>query len=287
MAQTGFNAHLKWIRSAEKAVKEGNYESAARLFRYVSTYYGIIGDEPERKKYAVKTGESFLGAGEAYLAQKDLLKSIVFFIKASDFFREAGDEELNERCESKINEYYAAIRRDSSAKIRSDTRDLEAIGDYFVGKNDLKNSAELYQTAANKAHEEGKHVLAAGLYRDVGDCHQELNNFEAAARNYGIAADLFLLGDNHFEAARHYCESGFLYIRAGKLQEASVAAAKAGFACDVGRIDIILNDLSEVCKLLSEKSLDEARERWNKIKMKFKKNYVELVDSCFGTIKEL
>ncbi len=49
MAQTGFNAHLEWIRSAEKAVKEGNYESAARLFLHVSTYYGVVNDEPNRK----------------------------------------------------------------------------------------------------------------------------------------------------------------------------------------------------------------------------------------------
>jgi hypothetical protein len=49
MAQTGFNAHFEWIRSAEKAVKEGNSESAARLFLHVSTYYGVVNDEPNRK----------------------------------------------------------------------------------------------------------------------------------------------------------------------------------------------------------------------------------------------
>ena len=92
------------------------------------------------------------------------------------------------------------------------------------------------------------------------------------------------MGDNHFEAARHYCESGFTFILVGKLKEASVVAAKAGIACDIGRIDIILNDLSEVCRLLSEKSLDEAEERWNKIKMKFKRSYADLVDSCFESL---
>jgi tetratricopeptide (TPR) repeat protein len=161
---------------------------------------------------------------------------------------------------------------------------LKAIGDYFVRKNDLENGVVLFQLAADKAREEGKNILAAGLYRDIGDCHQALKKFEAAGKSYGIAADMFLVCDNHFEAARHYCESSFLFILAGNLQEASVAAAKARFACDVGRIDIILNDLSEVCNLLSEKSLNEAEERWKKIKMKFKKSYADLVDSCFESL---
>jgi tetratricopeptide (TPR) repeat protein len=281
MAQTGFNAHLEWIRTAEKAVKEANYESAARLYRHVSAYYGIINDELNRKKYAVKTGESYLDAGEAHLAQKDFIKAIIFFIKAADSFHEGEDEELTKRCEPKINECYIAVTKDGSLKAHSPIRDLKAIGDYFVGKNDLENGATLYQTLADKAREEGKHVLAAGLYRDVGDCHRALKDLEASAKCYSTAADLFLLCNNYFEAARHYCESGFMFIRAGKLQEASAAAAKASFSCDLGGIDVILNDLSEVCRLLSEKSFDEAEERWNKIRMKFKRSYADLVDSCF------
>jgi len=284
MSQTGFNTHLEWIRAAEKAAKEGNYESAARLYRHVSTYYGIINDELNQKKYAVKTGESYLGAGETYLVQKDYLKAITFFIKAADSFREGNDEELTRTSEAKINECHAMMKKDSSQRVYYNARDLKAIGDYFAGKGDLENSNIIYQAAAEKAREEGKNVLAAGLYRDVGDCHRALSDFEAAAKNYGVAADLFLLCDNHFEAARHYCESGFSFILAGKLQEASGAAAKAGFSCDVGRIDIILNDLSEVCRLLSEKSLDEAEERWNKIRMKFKRSYADLVDSCFESL---
>jgi tetratricopeptide (TPR) repeat protein len=286
MAQTGFNVHLEWIRSAEKAVKEGNYEVAARLFRHVSTYYGIINDEPNRRKFAVKTGESYFNTGEVHLANEDFSKAIMFFIKATDSFREGEDEKLVERCKYKIDECYIAIKKDSSLKVHSNARDLKAIGDYFVRKNDLENGVQLFQLAADKAREEGKSILAAGIYRDIGDCHQALKGFEAAGKNYGTAADLFLMCDNHFEAARHYCESSFLFILAGKLQEASVMAAKAGFACDIGRIDVILNDLSEVCRLLSEKSLDEAEERWSKIRMKFKKSYVDVVDSCFESLSK-
>jgi tetratricopeptide (TPR) repeat protein len=284
MAQTGLNAHFEWIRSAEKAVKKGNYESAARLFLYASTYYGIVNDEPNRKKFTVKSGESLLSAGEAYLAQKNIVKAIIFFIRAFGSFRDGGDNELAERYKYKINECYAKIKADDSLKANNNIRDLKAIGDYFVGGNDLEDAVEIFQLIADRAREEGKHVLAAGLFRDMGDCHRTLKNFGAAAKSYGKAADMFLLCDDFFEAARHYCESCFYFILAGELQEASVMAAKAGFACDVGQIDVILNDLSEVCRLLSQKSLDEAEEYWNKIRKKFKKSYVDMVDSCFKVL---
>jgi tetratricopeptide (TPR) repeat protein len=280
----GFNAHLEWIRSAEKAVKEGNYESAARLFLHVSTYYGVVNDELNRKKFAVKSGESLLSAGEACLAQKEVLKAIMFFIKTVGSFRDGGDDELAERHKSKINECYAKLKVDGSLKANNNVRDLKTIGDYFVGGNDLEDAVEIFQLTADRAREEGKHVLAAGLFRDIGDCHRTLKDFGAAAKSYGAAADMFLLCDNFFEAARHYCESCFSFILAGELQEASVMAAKAGFACDVGQIDVILNDLSEVCRLLSQRSLDEAEERWNKIRKKFKKSYVDMVDSCFRAL---
>jgi tetratricopeptide (TPR) repeat protein len=284
MVQTGLNAHLEWIRSAEKAIKEGNYESAARLFLHASTYYGIVNDEPNRKKFAIKSGESLLSAGEVCLAQKGVIKAIMFFIKAIGSFRDGGDNELAERNKSKINECYAKLKVDSSLKVNNNIRDLKTIGDYFVGGNDLEDAVEIFQLTADRAREEGKHVLAAGLFRDVGDCHRALKNFGAAAKSYGKAADMFLLCDNFFEAARHYCESCFYFILTRELQEASVMAAKADFACDVGQIDVILNDLSEVCRLLSQKSLDDAEECWNKIRKKFKKSYVDMVDSCFKAL---
>jgi len=284
MAQAGFNAHLEWIRSAEKAVKEGNYESAARLFLHASTYYGIVNDEPNRKKFAIKSGESLLSAGEACLAQKDVPKAVVLFIKAVGYFRDGGDDELADQHRSKISECYAKLKTNESLKAHNDIRDLKVIGDYFAGRNDLENAIEIFQLTADRAREEGKHVLAAGLFRDVGDCYRVLKDLGFAAKSYGAAADMFLLCDNFFEAARHYCESSFHFILAGELQEASVMAAKAGFACDVGQIDVILNDLSEVCRLLSQKSLDEAEERWNKIRKKFKKSYVDMVDSCFKAL---
>jgi hypothetical protein len=155
-----------------------------------------------------------------------------------------------------------------------------------VRKNDLENGINLFSLAAEKMREEGRNILAAGLYRDIGDCYQALKEFGVAGKSYGTAADLFLLCDNYFEAARHYCESSFLFILAGRLQEASVAAAKAGFACDTGRIDVILNDLSEVCRLLCEGSLGEAEVRWGKIRMKFKRSYVDLVNSCFVSLSK-
>ncbi len=287
MAQAGFNAHLEWIRNAEKADREGDHESAARLFLHVSTYYGIAKDEPNRKKFAVKSGESLLNAGEACLAQKDVSKAIVLFIKAVGSFRDGGDDELAELNKSKVSECYEKLRTGDSLKSHGNLWGMKAVGAYFAERNELETAVEVFQLLAERARAEERHVLAAGLYRDVGDCHRSMENREAAAKSYGAAADMFLLCDNFFEAARHYCESSFQFVLARELQEASVMAAKAGFACDAGKIDVILNDLSEVCRLLSQESLGEAEACWNKIRRKFKKSYADMVESCFKAVNAL
>jgi len=284
MAQLAFNAHLEWIRNAEKAEREGDHESAARLYLHVSAYYGIAKDEPNRKNFIIKSGSSLLKAGEACLTQNDVPKAIVHFIRAVNSFRDGGDEELAELHKGRIGECYAQLRIGDSLKSLGDLREMKAVGDHFAGRNELETAAEVYQLLAERARAEERHDLTAGLYRDFGDCHRSMGNHKAAARSYGSAADMFLLCDNFFEAARHYCESSFQHVLGGELQEASVMAAKAGFACDAGKIDVILNDLSEVCTLLSQRSLDEAEARWSKIRRKFKKSYVDMVDSCFRTL---
>ncbi|MEM2887927.1 MAG: hypothetical protein QXR42_00405 [Candidatus Bathyarchaeia archaeon] len=284
MSRTRFNEHLEWIREAENAIEKGNFESAARFFRYVSTYYGMVNDEPNRKKFAVKTGESYLSAGEACLAQNELFKATTFYVKASSFFNEGGDEEKKKVCELKILQCQKNLTREGMETDIDDIRELKAIGDYFADKGELASSLAFYQTAADKARKQEKTALAAGLYRNIGDCFKALKDFEAAAERYATAGDLFLLCGNYFEAARHFCESGFFFIRVGKHQKASIVAAKASLACNTEGIDVILDDLSEVCKLLSQKSLDEAKERWSKIRIKFKRSYIELVDSCFESM---
>lgn len=286
MAQSAFNAHLEWVRNAEKADREGDHGSAARLYLHVSAYYGIAKDEPNRKKYAVKSGESLLKAGEACLAQNDVPKAIALFIRAICSFRDGGDDELAELHKGRISDCYAQLRIGDSLKSQGDLREMKAVGDYFAGRNELETAVEVFQLLAERAREEDKHVLAAGLFRDVGDCRQASGNLKAAARSYGASADMFLLCDNFFEAARNYCESSFTSILAGELQEASVMAAKAGFACDAGKIDVILNNLSEVCRLLSQGFLEKAEDRWAKIRRKFKKSYVDMVDSCIRTLYE-
>jgi len=284
MSQTSFNEHLKWVKEAEKAIEKGDFESAARLFRYVSTYYGMINDETNQQKFAVKTGEAYLSAGEACIAQNELFKATTFFVKAADSFSKGENEEKKKVCELKILQCQKRLEKEDIQSTCDDVRDLKAIGDYFADRNELVSSLAFYQSAAEKARKQEKIALAAGLYRNVGDCFKVLKDFEAAAERYATAGDLFLLCGNYFEAARHFCESGFYFIRVGKHQKASIVAAKAGLACNTGRIDVILDDLSEVCKMLSQKSLDEAEERWSKIRMKFKRSYVELVDSCFKSI---
>lgn len=285
MAQGYGDAYLEWIKSAEEASEKEDYEAAARLYRHVTIHFGVNNDLPNQRKYAIKTGECHLKAARNHLAKNDLVKTVLSCAKAYGFFIEGGHENLAASCDAMIKECYDAIRSQGIAASNISNKDLKLLGDYFVKKGIFEDAAKCYQAAAENACENGKVVLAGGLYRDVGDCYRMLGDFEKAAENYATAGDMFLKGQKHFEAAQHYCQSGFLFIIAGKLDEASVVANKASLACDEGGIDVIMNDLSKICRLLSEKALVDAGELWSRIRMKFKGSYANLIDSCFDFLR--
>ncbi len=286
MSQNYDGARIEWERLAEKAIKKHDYEDAARFFHYVTISFGLANDESNQKKYANKTGECYLQGARKLEDENDFLKAILLCIKATNSFQEGGSEESSKLCDSVIRKYYALIARYGLTRIDGDAHNLKGVGDYFFNNGDLEKAIECYRTAAEKAFKEDKLALSGGLYRDVGDCYQRLKDFENAAKTYATAADMYFNCQEYFEAASHYCESGFLFIHVGRLKEASIMARKAGFSCDEGCIDILLNDLSYICRLLSERSLYEAEERWKKIRMKFKRSYIDLIDSCFRALRE-
>jgi len=252
----------------------------------VTIYYGTINDVSNRRKYAIKTGDCYLQAAKETERENSPLKTILLCIKAANSFREGGREESAELCDSLIQKYCSSMWKGEPIKNKGEAHDLKTVGDYFVKNNDYQRAIECYHIAAEKASGEEKLSLCGGLYRDMGDCHHNLKDFERAAMNYAKAADMYLECQEYFEAAWHYCESCFLFIYVGKSGAASIVARKAGSACEEGHIPILLNDLSYVCRMLCDGSLQEAEQRWDRIKMKFKKSYTNLIDSCFRSLRE-
>ena len=41
---------------AERARNRGDYETAARFFRYLMVHFGVVNDEANRRRFAVKSG---------------------------------------------------------------------------------------------------------------------------------------------------------------------------------------------------------------------------------------
>ncbi|MFQ6095747.1 MAG: hypothetical protein ACE5NN_06355 [Candidatus Bathyarchaeia archaeon] len=286
MAQNYRKALFQWIESAEEARKNRDYEGAARLFRYVSVYFGLINDPSNRREFTMKTGECYFQAARKSEDRNDLLKAILLYIKAAKCFWESGYERMARTCDFLIRKHHVTIA-ENNPNFYESISDLKSIGDYFRDNGDDKNAAECYRMAAEKAYENGKIALSGSLYADVGDRHRALGDFEKAAESYEQAAGRYLECEEHFQAARYYCHSGFLYIHAQNLGKAFLMAQRADAACVKGDIDIILDDLSRICRLLSERDLEGAMDVWGSIRRKFKRSYVELIDSCFRVVRQI
>jgi len=277
---------LEWVKLAEEALKILDYEVAARFFRYATIYFGLVNDASNQRKFAIKTGECYLQSAQELRREDGPLKAILLCIKAASYSQEGRSEELVRICDSVIRQKYTMITKDHFMRFHGEPHDLKGIGDYFLKNGDLERAIECYRTAAENASNGENPILSGGLYRDVGDCYQKSEDIERAAESYAKAAHMYLKGREYFEAAWHYCESGFMFIRLGRLEEASTMARKASSACSEGHIDVLLNDLSHICRLLSERALYEAEDRWKRIRIKFKRSYINLVDSCFEALRQ-
>jgi len=274
------DAYLWWLNLAEEAAKRHDYETAARFYRYVAVHFGLLNNIDNLKNFTIKAGECYLNAGKNLWNSKRLVKALLLCINASKCFREGRDEQRAKKCDLIIEGYYDSIRRDGIIESCEDAYDLKRIGDYFVN-HDPEKAIECYESAAKKAFEDGKLRLSGTLYQTIGECYMTLKKYENAAENYARSADIYYECQEFFGAAWLYCISGFYFILAGNTDRASSMASRAESICKKNEINVILNDLASVCRLLSEGSIRKAERRWSRIRRKFKKSYVKIVDSCF------
>jgi len=282
LPQNHSDAYLGWLKLAEEAAKRSEYEAAARFYRYVAVHFGLLNDLDNMKNFTIKTGECCFNASKK-LWNSNPIKALIFCIHASNCFKEGGDKQRAKECDQMIEGYYDSIRRNGIIKSCKDTHDLKRIGDYLVNHN-LEKSIECYEAAAEKAFEAGKLNLSGSLYGILGECYMALKRYEDAAESYARSAEIHHECQEFFRAAWHYCISGFCFILAKNVKKAFVMASRAELVCREDDIRVILNDLASICRLLSEGSVWEARRIWGKIRMKFKKDYIQLIDSCFRAV---
>ena len=266
---------------AERARNRGDYETAARFFRYLMVHFGVVNDEANRRRFAVKAGECYMRAAENL---EGSVKARMLCLKAAEAFKEGGSMEMVNLCGSLVWRYYTALRGSDFENYGESLHILKSAGDYFMGNSDFKRAASIYLDAAERAFESGRLLLAGGLYRDAAVCYQKIRELDESANLHVKAADLYFQLQEYFEAAWIYCKAGFLLIRLGRFEEALAIAKKAELACREERMEFFLTDLSRVCELLSQGLKDEAREKWNKIRRKLNKNYIQLVESSFQAV---
>jgi tetratricopeptide (TPR) repeat protein len=268
---------------AERSLKMGDYESAARFFYYLAVYYGVMNDEENWRKFSMKSGECYILAAER---MGDLAKAIALCLKAVRILRDVGDASRANLYGLKAWEYYVALNNRNNAEWNVEgIHSIKLLGDFFADNGDFERAAVVYWNAAEKALNMGKLNLAGGLYKDSGDSYRKIGKMEPAIRSYLRAAEAYFRCQEYFESAWRYCEAGFMLIYMNRLKEALEVSEKAELACYEGRIEIFLKDLSHICKLLSQGSIDEARKKWDKIKLKIRGENVKLIENLFKTIK--
>jgi len=252
--------YIEWIRLAEGLIKEGDYEAAAQHIRRVAHYFKLNNDMGKFREFMRKTGECYLSAAEKLWNSGQAQRAFLPYIKALDCYREIEDYASAERCSLAVRKCYAMTVKDGLKIFRGSSLDLKYFGDYFRAEEEIEKAIECYEVAARKAIEEGKLILAGGLYRDAGDCSSLLKDVERATANYAMAADNYFKSEKYFEAAWDYSISGFLLISLKRFDEASIMAEKAKKACSMGNIFILLNHLSKVCEQLSKRNYYAAEE---------------------------
>ncbi|MEM1581218.1 MAG: tetratricopeptide repeat protein [Candidatus Bathyarchaeia archaeon] len=267
---------------ASEALRKRDYESAARYFRHLAVHFGIINNESNKRRFSIKAGECYMQAAEGFGKST---KAIMLYFRATEAFKEGGDLEMARFCGLKMWEQYLALRENVSRLNSEDIHAFKVAGDHFVSNGNPEKAALIYQDAAERALKNGKLLLAGGLFKDAGNCNQKLGNHEDASSLYIKAADAFFQCQEYFEAAWSYCEAGFLLIRLGRFEEALELTKRAEESCYKGRIEIFLKDLIRICKLLSQGHLEDAVENWRRIKAKLSKEYIQLIESSFQSIK--
>ena len=269
---------------AQEAIREGRDEEAALLLWKVGAHFGMLGDEEKFKELNGEAGRCYLRAAERLWENGKGLEASLLYIKAAKCFKNSGDEGLAQNCDRRVREYYSTLEGDL-AVFTGTSRDLKLIGDYFRARGSLRDAGRCYHLAAERAEEEGRQILSGGFYRDAGDCFWHLGDPLRAAQHYEAAAERYSEASRYFEAAWHYNIAGFLFIIAEEPERALSAARKANVAYLRGEIPTLFNSLSKICEFLAMEKFLEAEEEWLKVKRKFKRTYVDLIDSCFDVVR--
>lgn len=249
--------------------------------RRIAHYFRLNGDMTKFREFTRKTGDYYLQAANGLRNSGNLLKASLLFVKAADCYREIEDHVSARDCGLAARKYCAIASEEGRAGLQGSALDLKRLGDYFRSEDDTEAARECYEMAATEALEEGKLMLAGGLFRDSGDCSSRLNDVERAVNNHTMAADNYLKSEQYFEAAWSYNVSGFLLISLKRFNEAAQMAGKAKRACNRGHAYPLVWSLSRICGLLSRENYLTAHGEWQKIRRKFKRSYINLVDSCF------
>ncbi len=277
---------LEWIRFAEESIRKGDHEKAAGHLWRIAHYFKLNKDIATFREYARRTGDCYVRAAEQLWSAGRCGEASRLYIKAAECYMEIEDHRSAENCDLKIHQCYAAITKNGLKDYDGSPQDLKSIGDYFRETKKPEKAGECYEAAARKAENDGKTMLAGGLFTDAGDISWLLKDVEKTIDNYARAADNYLRSEKHFEAAWYYIISGFLLASLKRFRESTAMAKKAKYACAAGDILILLNKLSRICEHLSKGRSYEAEVEWLRIKSKFKKEYVGLIDSCFRKAKE-
>lgn len=268
---------------AERAFRSGDYEVAARIFHRLTVYYGILNDELNRRRFALRAGECYMLAAEGL---NDPSKAMMLCFRAALSFIDGGDFERTRVCCLKIWEYYTLIiGKDDFRWDGESIHTLKLAGDLLADCGDLARAATIYHSAAERAIGIGKYQLAGGLYRDAGDCYKRMDRVDLALESYLRAAEAYFRCSSHFEAAWNYCEASFMLLHLNRFREALEAAERAELACREGQIEVFLKDLSHICWLLSRGLVNDAEKYWNRIRAKLRGEYVRLVEASFRAVK--
>ncbi len=281
---SGEESSQRLTEMAQKAMREGRDEEAALLLWKVGAHFRMLGEEEKFKELNEEAGRCYLRAAEKLWENGKKLEASLLYIKAARCFKNSGDEGLVQECDRRVREYYSTLKGDPTL-FTGTSRDLKLIGDYFRAGGSLRDAGRCYYLAAEKAEEEGKPVLSGGFHRDAGDCLWHLGDPLRAAQHYEAAAERYSEASRYFEAVWHYNIAGFLFIIAEEAERALSMARRANVAYLRGEMPTLFNSLSKVCEFLAVGRLVEAEEEWLKVRGKFKRTYVDLVDSCFDVVR--
>ncbi|MEM3041044.1 MAG: hypothetical protein QXG97_03330, partial [Nitrososphaerota archaeon] len=225
--QTNNDVYLEWLESAEESIKKGDYETAANHLRRVAHYFMLQKDTAKFKEFTRKTGDYYYHAAEKLRGSDQHLKTVLLYIKAAQCYKENGDHASAVGCDLAIRAFYASSFKSDPISLQGSTDILKRLGDYFIEEKEFEKARECYETAARKAVEEGKPMLAAGFYSDAGDCSRLLMDVPRAADEYASAADNYFKAEKYLEASWLYNLSGFLLISLKRFGEARFLARKA------------------------------------------------------------